>query len=620
MELSEIIKKVQSRHPDFSYDEIAEVCFDYLVQFSDKTKETTKEKSLKRYLSKEFWVSREEQEDEEFQSKTSFSSIPRYLFNYTNKKNADYIITIKWLSKQLGTTILFDNTDLRIKPQDKIALVWKNWAGKSTFLKILLDPTLADKGEIEILKDLKIWYLSQDLFRESRERTVLEEMMTTFPEVTKRVERLEEIKKLLDAEEWDWIALLEEQWEMIERMLMNEAYQKYDLQKDILQYFWFTKEQMNFKISQLSWWEQTKVQIAKFLIQDVDLLILDEPTNHLDIEWIMFIEQFCKMWNKALICISHDRKFLWTAFTKVIEILNKKLNLYYCWYEDFLIEKKKNADIYLKNYTAQQKYLQQQERFIERFRYKSTKASQVQSRIKMLDKMDKLQAPEDEYQSHAPNLQVKRRLPETLVKLSELSVGYWNKILVSLPKELEITKAMKIWIIGKNWVWKTTLLKTILWEIKPLYWDVRIHEKVSIWFYSQIADDLDFSATITEELVGPWVSYKEMMSYLWALRIDQEKADQKIWLLSWWERSKVALAKMLLSHPDIVVMDEPTNHLDLSSKEAVKEMLAWFNGVSLIVSHDRDFLESTSELLRVIKDWNLTVFHSFDRGFNEIMK
>ena len=341
MELSEIIKKVQSRHPDFSYDEIAEVCFDYLVQFSDKTKETTKEKSLKRYLSKEFWVSREEQEDEKFQSKTAFSSIPRYLFNYTNKKNADYIITIKWLSKQLGTTILFDNTDLRIKPQDKIALVWKNWAGKSTFLKILLDPTLADKGEIEILKDLKIWYLSQDLFRESRERTVLEEMMTTFPEVTKRVERLDEIKKLLDTEEWDWIALLEEQWEIIEWMLMNEAYQKYDLQKDILQYFWFTKEQMSFKISQLSWWEQTKVQIAKFLIQDVDLLILDEPTNHLDIEWIMFIEQFCKMWNKALICISHDRKFLWTAFTKVIEILNKKLNLYYCWYEDFLIEKKK---------------------------------------------------------------------------------------------------------------------------------------------------------------------------------------------------------------------------------------------------------------------------------------
>ena len=620
MELTRIIEKVQELHPDFSYDEIAEVCFDYLADFSDKVKEETKEKSLKKYLSREFWVEREQWTQDTFETKTAFSSIPKYLFNYTNKKTADYIITIKWLSKQLWTTILFDNTDLRIKPQDKIALVWKNGAWKSTFLKILLDPSLADKWEIEILKDLKIGYLSQDLFRESRERTVIDEMLTTFPEVTKTVERLDEIKKLLDNEEEDSIALLEEQWELIEWMLMNEAYQKYDLQKEILKYFWFTKEQMQFKISQLSWWEQTKVQIAKFLIQDVDLLILDEPTNHLDIEGIMFIEEFCKMWNKALICISHDRKFLGTAFNKVIEILNKKLNLYYCWYEDFLIEKKKNAEIYLKNYTAQQKYLQQQEKFIERFRYKSTKASQVQSRIKMLDKMDKLAAPEEEMISHAPRLSVKRRLPETLIKISELSVGYWNNVLVDLPKNLEITKAMKIGVIGKNGVWKTTLLKTILWEIKPLYWDIWIHEKISIGFYSQIADDLDFNASIAEELIGPWVSNREMMSYLWALRIDQEKADQKIWSLSWWERSKVALAKMLLSHPDVVVMDEPTNHLDLSSKEAVKEMLEGFNWVSIIVSHDRDFLENTTELLRVIKDWKLTVFHSFERGFNEILK
>ena len=619
MELTSIIEKVQSHHPDFSYDEIAEVCFDYLADFSDKVKDETKEKSLKRYLSREFWVSWETTEEDNFQKKTPFSSIPRYLFNYTNKKSADYIITIKWLSKQLWTTILFDNTDLRIKPQDKIALVWKNGAWKSTFLKILLNPELADKGEIEILRDLKIWFLSQDLFWESRERTVIDEMMTTFPEITRTVERLDEIKNMLENEEGDGVALLEEQTELIERMLMNEAYQKYDLQKEILKYFWFSKEQMQFKISQLSWGEQTKVQIAKFLIQDVDLLILDEPTNHLDIEGIMFIEEFCKMWNKALICISHDRKFLWSAFTKVVEIQNKKLNLYYCWYEDFLLEKKKNAEIYLKNYTAQQKYLQQQEKFIERFRYKSSKASQVQSRIKMLDKMDKLDAPEEEIRTHAPNLEVKWRLPETLVKISELSVGYGQKVLVDLPKNIEITKAMRIWIIGKNGVWKTTLLKTILWEIKPLYWDIWIHEKVRIWFYSQIADDLDFNATIAEELIGPWVSHKEMMSYLWALRIDQEKADQKIKSLSWWERSKVALAKMLLAHPDIVVMDEPTNHLDLSSKEAVKEMLEGFNWVSIIVSHDRDFLEATTELLWVIKDWKLTVFHSFERGFNEIL-
>ena len=620
MNLNEIIDQVYQLFPEFSREEISELCFDYLAQFNEKTKESTKEKSLKKYLTKEFWIQREEENEEKSQTFTSFSSIPRYLFSYTNKKNADYLITIKGLSKQLWSTILFDQAELRIKPDDKIALVGKNGAGKSTFLKILLNPELADHGEIEMLKDTKIWFLSQDLLWENRERIVIDEMKTTFPEVTKTVERLDEIKHLLETGEWDPIALIQEQGELIEWMIANEAYQKYDLQIEILKYFWFSNEQLHFPISKLSWGEQTKVQIAKFLLQDVDLLILDEPTNHLDIEGIMFIEKFCQMWNKALICISHDRKFLWSAFNKTIEIQNQKLELYYCGYEDFLKEKQKRAEIRLKNYTTQQKYLAQQERFIERFRYKSSKAAQVQSRIKMLDKMDVIQAPEELQTAHKPNLQVQRRLPETLIRISELSVGYGNQVLISLPRELEVTKTMKIGIIGKNGVWKTTLLKTLLGEIPALYWDVRIHEKIKIWFYSQIADDLDPQSTITQELVWPGVSYKEMMSYLWALQMDQEKAEQKILTLSGWERSKVALAKMLLAHPDIVVMDEPTNHLDLSSKDAVKEMLSGFNGVSIIVSHDRDFLESTCDLLRVIRDEKLTVFHSLDRGFEEILK
>ena len=620
MNLNEIIDQVYQLFPEFSREEISELCFDYLAQFNDKTKESTKEKSLKKYLTKEFGIEREEENEEKSQTFTSFSSIPRYLFSYTNKKNADYLITIKGLSKQLWSTILFDQAELRIKPDDKIALVGKNGAGKSTFLKILLNPELADHGEIEMLKDTKIWFLSQDLLWENRERIVIDEMKTTFPEVTKTVERLDKIKHLLETGEWDPIALIQEQAELIEWMIANEAYQKYDLQIEILKYFWFSNEQLHFPISKLSWGEQTKVQIAKFLLEDVDLLILDEPTNHLDIEGIMFIEKFCQMWNKALICISHDRKFLWSAFNKTIEIQNQKLELYYCGYEDFLKEKQKRAEIYLKNYTAQQKYLAQQERFIERFRYKSSKAAQVQSRIKMLDKMDVIQAPEELQTAHKPNLQVQRRLPETLIRISELSVGYGNQVLISLPRELEVTKAMKIGIIGKNGVWKTTLLKTLLGEIPALYWDVRIHEKIKIWFYSQIADDLDPQSTITQELVWPGVSYKEMMSYLWALQMEQEKAEQKIATLSGWERSKVALAKMLLAHPDIVVMDEPTNHLDLTSKDAIKEMLSGFNGVSIIVSHDRDFLESTCDLLRVIRDEKLTVFHSLDRGFEEILK
>ena len=321
MQLSEIIESVQSLHPDFSYEEIAELCYDYLAQFNDKTKEATKEKSLKKYLSKEFWIQREtESLGEDFEKQVSFSSIPRHLFNYTNKKNADYLITIKGLSKQLGSTILFEDAELKIKPEDKIALVGKNGAGKSTFLKILLNPELADHGEIELLKETKIWFLSQDLFWESRERTVLEEMLTTFPEITRRVERLEEIKQLLDWWNGDAISLIEEQSEHIERMLMYEAYQKYDLQKEILKYFWFTREQLDFPIKKLSGGEQTKLQIAKFLLQDVDLLILDEPTNHLDLPSIEELEMALAKYSGAILYVSHDNYFRQAIGGEVVQI------------------------------------------------------------------------------------------------------------------------------------------------------------------------------------------------------------------------------------------------------------------------------------------------------------
>ena len=627
MNLEECINTIIHYHPEFSYEEVQELCLDYLSQFKKKTKEESKLKSLKKYLNKEFWLDLFKDEllwTPEYDSYSSeqpkitpLKSIPKSYFQW-KQDNKDYILKLTWFSKQLGKTVLFEDAELKIKYWEKIALIWKNWAWKSTLLKVLIWKENIDQWLLEIPKWIKIWFMSQDIFWESKDRLLKDEMLTALPDITAKSKRLDEINESLKSDPANSIELVEEQNELIQRMINNDWYQKYWLQTEILKYFWFTKDQLNLKISQLSWWEQTKVQIAKFLLQEVDLLILDEPTNHLDIEWIMFLQRFCELWQKTLICISHDKKFLNSSFQKIVEISNKKLFEYKWNYDDFIAQKEKNHEIQMKNYVAQQKYLEKQEAFIERFRYKATKASQVQSRIKLLDKMEKIEMPENDITTRNITFKLHERLPNFIMELDELSIWYnWNT-LISLPKKIEITKDMRIWIIWKNWIWKTTLIKTILWELNPLYWWVQIHENLKIWSYSQALDWLDYESTIVKEIVWPWISIKDARSLLGSLLIDNEKMDQKIWTLSGWEKAKVALTKMLLSQPQIIIMDEPTNHLDLWSKETIKNMLTEFNWVSIIVSHDRDFLEWTSNLLRVLSSWQLEVYHDLERWFQAL--
>jgi ATPase subunit of ABC transporter with duplicated ATPase domains len=211
-----------------------------------------------------------------------------------------------------------------------------------------------------------------------------------------------------------------------------------------------------------------------------------------------------------------------------------------------------------------------------------------------------------------------QRLPNLIMQIEWLTVWYPWKELVTLPNKIEITKEMHIWIIWKNWIWKTTLIKTILWELQPLHWSVKVHPELRVGSYSQVFEDLHPMDTVIEAIMWTWISYQDARAFLWALQIDVEKMDHKVSSLSWWEMAKVALTKMLLQRPHVIIMDEPTNHLDLWSKETIKMMLQWFNGVTLIVSHDRDFLEWTSNMLWWIWDNHLTVFHDLQRGFQEL--
>lgn len=622
--IDQITDKIIIKHPEFSAEEIWDLCTEYLSKFNKKTKEETKVKSLSKFLYKEFMLDNETATKDKIEQNNtsvklkSFSSIPKSFFQSQKDAKSDYILRISWLQKQLGQTVLFENAEIKIKTGDKIALIWKNWSWKSTLLKMIIGEEERNLWDIDLLKNTKVGFLSQDLFWESFNTIVSDEMLTALPDITQNMHRLQTIEKLLEESDENAITLVEEQAKIIERMTHCDGYQKYALQLEVLKYFWFSEEQLKFKISQLSWWEQTKTQIAKFLIQEVDLLILDEPTNHLDIEGIQFLEEFCALRNKTLICISHDKRFLNTAFNKVIEISHKKLFSYEWNYDEYLKQKKKNYALQSKNYKNQQKHFDQQEKFIERFRYKASKASQVQSRIKMLDKIEKLEMPENDTEVKKISFKIDKRLPNTIMELDHLAVWYDKNILVNLPDNIIVDKKMKIWVIGKNGIWKTTLIKTILGQLPAVFGGVTINDTIKIWSYSQVADELDFKSSVLDELLMPGRSQKELRTILWSLLINEDKIKQKIWTLSGGERAKVALTKMLLQQPHVIIMDEPTNHLDIPSKDAIKSMLKDFDGVSIIVSHDRDFLEWTSNLLWVISKGQLEVFHDLERGFEEV--
>lgn len=609
--LEKIIKNVIDHHPDFSYEDVDEICQEFLDEQPAKIKEETKLKRLNKFLEKEFELSKADLSTNLETKEYSLETIPKYLFSGKAEIQSS-LIQINNLHKHIEQTHLFDGADFQINKSDKIALIGKNWAWKTSLLKMLLktdEEFVPDDWEIFIAPGVKIWYLSQDIFWDNINNTLEDEMSNIFPEINEKIFRLNEIQE-------DW-----EKWEEIEEinkyLAEIDGFRKFELQKDILKYFWFSQEQMWFKISQLSGWEQTKVQIAKFLIQDVDLLILDEPTNHLDINGILFLEKFCTSWQKAILSISHDIRFINNTSNSIAEISQKKIQKYPGNYELYLEEKQANFDKLEKDYNNQQKDLKKTQDYIDRFRANSAKASSVQSRIKAMDKVEVLEKPENETLVKDIHVEVDKRLPETIMKISDVVIWYDYPI-VHLPEYLEVKKSDKIWIIGENWAGKTTFLKTLLWDLKLLDGNIEINETLKIGSYSQVLEDLDPNKNILQELLADFEDETKIRNMLGWLLIIWDKVEQKISTLSGGERAKVALTKMLLVKPYVIIMDEPTNHLDIHSKQVIKKMLQEFEGTTMIVSHDRDILEAISNKIWLVKSWFLNEYKEMDRAFMEI--
>ena len=605
---ADLITRVITAHPDFTAEEVGEVCQDYMDSMSsEKIKEETKTKRLVKYIEKEFELS--ESRQEKISNKIyNLESIPEYLFAW-DARIVSALVSITGLTKNIEQTELFADAEMQITRRDKVALIGKNGAGKTTLLKMIIGREWEYKGTIEKASGLKIGYLSQDLFWQDTANTLRAEMLMVFPDITERMHRLAEI-------EWD-----DEQWEEADAIKTylrdHDGYRRYDLQTEILRYFGFTDVMLDQHVLSLSGGEQTKVQIAKFLITEVDLLILDEPTNHLDIEGIIFLERFCKIWKKAILSISHDIRFIDNTSDRIVEISGKRLNNYQGKYAEYLVEKQARYDRQLKSHTLQKKEIEEQEAWINRFRYTPSKSNSVQSRIKQVDKIERIDKPEGESSVRGITIRAGKRLPEKIMTITDLAVGY-NTPIITTHGEMIVRKDEKIGIIGRNGAGKTTLLKTILGELVAISGTVTTNPDLIIGSYSQVLADLDGNASIIAELGRNYENEWEIRAMLGGLLITGDKVDQTIATLSGGERAKVALTKMLLTRPHVIIMDEPTNHLDLHSKEVIKNMLESFDGTSLIVSHDRDLLEHISNRVWLIQEWVLRTFDDPEKWFAEV--
>ncbi len=390
---------------------------------------------------------------------------------------------------------------------------------------------------------------------------------------------------------------------IVEEYENNKGYTYEKLAEDILKKFNFSEIEWNRKVKSLSGGERTRLALAKIALLQPNILILDEPTNHLDLERIIWLENILAEWEMAIILVSHDRNFLDLVCNKTFELTKNGLEKYYCSYSKYLKEKAKRFERQEQSYKRQEKYLSEQQKFIDRFRYKATKAKAVQSRIKMIDKIEKAEKPEDDRKKIKIKLDVSENLPQKVLEIENLIVGEKNLPLAILDGLWKIEKNDKIGIIGSNGAGKSTLLKTLIEKYKVVEGKIKFSSQVKIGYYAQSHEDLDPQKNILEEVKSKTPAREEKIrNILGSLLFSGKDAFKMIADLSGGERARVAIAELILNNSNMLFLDEPTNHLDLESKDVVADVFKNFNGPIIIVSHDRYVLNKVCNIIWEIKN------------------
>ena len=524
------------------------------------------------------------------------------------------MITINNLSVHFNGESLFDNVSFTIGDKDRIGLVGKNGAGKSTLLKILCGLQAADSGTIVKSKSQTVGYLPQEMIPSST-TTVLQEAMKAFSHIKTLQTELEEInKELLSREDYnskDYERLLLRQEEINGKLNIIDVNNAEPQAQKILLGLGFLHEDFSRNMTEFSSGWQMRVELAKILLQKPNLILLDEPTNHLDIESITWLEGFLQQYYGAVVLVSHDRCFLDNITKRTVEITAGKIYDYKTNYSDYQILHQQRIQSQQSQMVNQQRQIAEVEKFIERFRYKATKAKQVQSKIKMLDKMDRIEVDEVDSSSIHFLFPPAPHSGKIVVEIKNLSKSYGEKNVLN-NVNLILERGQKAAFIGRNGEGKSTLSKIIVGEIDDYSGVCNIGYGVKIGYFAQNqATLLDGDKTVFETIddIATGDARLKIRSILGSFLFDDEAIDKKVKVLSGGEKTRLALAKLLLSSVNLLVLDEPTNHLDLVSKDILKNALIKYDGAFILVSHDRDFLEGLTTELYEFKDHNIKEHH-----------
>lgn len=522
------------------------------------------------------------------------------------------MVGINELTVNFGERYLFNRISFLINKQDRIGLVGKNGAGKSTLLKIIAGVYKPDEGNVSFPSDFTVGYLPQDMDF-SHGKTVMEETKSIFKEVIRINTKIDEINHQLetrtDYESDGYMELLNQLNDFNERLSLIGGFTVDADSETILKGLGFTAKDFNRLTDEFSGGWRMRIELAKILLTKSDLLLLDEPTNHLDIESIQWLEDFLKVYNGAVVLISHDKAFLDNVTNRTVEISLGKIYDYKTYYSRYLEQRKERKEQQMAAFNNQQKQIADTEKFIERFRSKASKAIQVQSRIKQLDKIDRIEIDEEDTTAMRFYFPPAPRSGKVVVEAHHVSKAYGDKKVFS-DANFYIERGKKIAFVGKNGEGKTTMTKIIVGELEH-EGELKIGHNVNMAYFAQNqAEELDKELTVFETIdkAAHGEIRKQVRNLLGAFMFGGDDADKKIKVLSGGERARVALCKLMLEPINLLVLDEPTNHLDIRSKEVLKDALKKYDGTLLVISHDRDFLDGLVEEMYEFKDGKVKEF------------